>query len=513
MVSRLTERERERRRRSAQRGPLALPAPEQEHLTASSAGNAEAWPVLEATLEEPEESLADDALSSDALSSDEEAARRGEEESFEALLAEQDYAASTRNAYLADWRDFCDWCAEERSAGRSAEPLPCTERTLFRYLTARALRLKIGTLRRRQAAIRLAHRLAGFTVLASPEEPTREASEMPPGATGGALVAQRSSIEELVDQARRYSERSAAASTIKAYQLDWEDFERFCEERSLAALPTSPHYVALYLTDRAELLKVATLQRRLTSIRQMHRLSGHQLDTKHPAISKVWGGIRRTHGVAQVGKAALRIEELRLIAANLPESLSGVRDRALLLLGFAGAFRRAELVSLNIEDLQLMEGRGLLLHLRRSKTDQEGRGFRKAIPYGRRPQTCPVKSLLRWLELSGLEGQSGPLFRPFTRNKRPRTSRLSAHAVARILKRSLREALTAQGWPRERIEGRIASISGHSLRAGFVTSSAAEGVQEHVIMRQTGHKRIETLRRYIREEDLFQDNPFAALGL
>ena len=92
-------------------------------------------------------------------------------------------------------------------------------------------------------------------------------------------------------------------------------------------------------------------------------------------------------------------------------------------------------------------------------------------------------------------------------------SRLSAHAVARILKRALREALIAQGWPRERIEDRVSSISGHSLRAGFVTSSAAEGVQEHVIMRQTGHKRIETLRRYIREEDLFQDNPFAALGL
>ena len=190
--------------------------------------------------------------------------------------------------------------------------------------------------------------------------------------------------------------------------------------------------------------------------------------------------------------------------------MRGIRDVALISLGFSGAFRRSELVSLNYGDLDFVP-EGLKITLRRSKTDQEGAGMLKSVPFGQNPKTCCVRSVQRWLQASGIK--SGPIFRPINRHGQIRPRRLTGHSVAILLKEALAESLRSQGLPEAQIKEKVASFSGHSLRAGYVTSAAAEGAEEHVIMRQTGHKRVDTLRRYIREGDAFKDHPLAKMGL
>jgi integrase len=179
--------------------------------------------------------------------------------------------------------------------------------------------------------------------------------------------------------------------------------------------------------------------------------------------------------------------------------LAGCRDRALLLLGFAGALRRSELVGLDVADLT--EGTdGLRVRLQRSKTDQEGVGRTVGIPYGSNPVTCPVRAWLAWLEVSGIT--EGAAFRPVDRHGRIGTTRLSGQAVALVLKRHAARAGLDPG-----------EMAGHSLRAGLATSAAAAGVPERVIAEQTGHKGTAMLRRYIREGSLFRENAASAVGL
>jgi len=204
------------------------------------------------------------------------------------------------------------------------------------------------------------------------------------------------------------------------------------------------------------------------------------------------------------------VDLLRLIVLTRPADLKGLRDRALLLLGFAGAFRRSELVSLNRGDLEFVP-QGLKVTLRRSKTDQEGAGMLKSILPGKHEATCCVRAVQRWLQASRI--QSGPIFRPVNRHGQVRARRLTGHAVARLLKDAIVDALRAQGLPEREVLARVEGFSGHSLRAGYVTSAAAEGAEEHAIMRQTGHKRVDTLRRYIREGDIFRNNPLRSMDL
>jgi integrase len=209
-------------------------------------------------------------------------------------------------------------------------------------------------------------------------------------------------------------------------------------------------------------------------------------------------GIRRTKGTAQQGKDPLLTEDVRAIAAALPEGLLGVRDRALLLLGFAGAFRRSELVSLNAEDVTFT-GDGLVILLRRSKTDQEGEGRKVGIPYGSHPETCPVRALRVWLDALGIT--EGPLFRS-VQHGRIQPGRLCDEAVALMVKRHAK----ALGKDARR-------FAGHSLRAGLVTSAAIAGVSERSIMRQTGHRSHAILQRYIRDASLFRENAAGRVGL
>lgn len=306
-------------------------------------------------------------------------------------------------------------------------------------------------------------------------------------------------ITDLLETARTYASQAKAENTRKAYRKDWEHFANWCEARSLITLPAAPQTLAAYLAELATTHKVSTLQRRLAAISQAHKLAGQDNPTRAELVRLTMQGIRRTHGMKCNQKAAAVTADVLAMVGTLPDNLLGLRDRALLLLGFAGAFRRSELVGLDVEDLQWQEV-GVAITLRRSKTDQEGAGTLKGIPMGRRAETCPVRALNAWLEASG--NTQGPIFRPMNRHGQVQPGRLSDKAVALVVKR----AAQAAGLDASR-------YSGHSLRAGLATSAAAAGVQERDIMRQTGHKSVNMVRRYIREGELFRGNAAAQVGL
>jgi integrase len=304
---------------------------------------------------------------------------------------------------------------------------------------------------------------------------------------------------DVVDKAREYVQQSRSTNTVRAYRSDWQQFQSWCDARHLVALPAAAETVALYLADLADQVKPSTIQRRIASISQAHQAAGHESPTKSAEVKSVWRGIRRAKGTAQKGKDAATTAEIRAMVDHLPESLMGTRDRAALLLGFAGAFRRSELVSLDVADLGFTR-EGLVVTLRRSKTDQEGEGVKKGIPYGSNLFTCPVRSLQAWLEAAGIS--EGPLFRGIDRHGRLLPGRFSDKGVARVVKR----AAEAAGLDPTR-------YSGHSLRAGLATAAAAADVPERVIMAQTGHRSTAMVRRYIRNGSLFRENAAAAVGL
>jgi site-specific recombinase XerD len=312
---------------------------------------------------------------------------------------------------------------------------------------------------------------------------------------GASLV----SLHETIAQAKGYAEQAKAASTRRAYQSDWRDFSAWCELRGLATLPAVAATVALYLSDLADRRTVSTIQRRLATISQAHQTAHLDTPTKAAEVRAVMQGIRRAKGTAQRQKQPAVTQVIRAMVAQLPNGPLGVRDRALLLLGFAGAFRRSELVALDIADVSFTAD-GLIVRLPRSKTDQEGQGATKGIPYGSNPTTCPVRVLRAWLEAGGVT--CGPIFRPITRHGHIQPRRLSAYAVALVVKR----AAAAAGLD-------PAAFSGHSLRAGLATAAAAAGVSERAIMNQTGHRSVTVARRYIREGSLFRENAAASVGL
>lgn len=307
-------------------------------------------------------------------------------------------------------------------------------------------------------------------------------------------------LEALAGSARAFVESARSPATLRAYRSDWRHFTGWCERRDLAPMPAAPETVALYLTDLAGVLATATLQRRLTSISQAHQQAGHDTPTGAALVRQTWRGIRRTFGTAQQGKAPARTAEVRAMVATLDLGrLKGVRDRALLLIGFAGALRRSELVGLDVDDVT-ETGDGLVVLLRRSKTDQEGAGERLGLPYGSDPATCPVRAWRAWLDASGV--LEGPAFRAVDRHGRLGERRLSDRAVAEVVKAS---AAAAGLDP--------VQFAGHSLRAGLITSAAEAGVAERDIMRHSRHKSVPVMRRYIRGATLFQANAAAAVGL
>ena len=307
-------------------------------------------------------------------------------------------------------------------------------------------------------------------------------------------------MARLEEDARDFAFASKSENTRRAYRADWTDFTAWCAEHGRLPLPAHPQTLALFLTDRARTCKVSTLQRRLSCISVAHRLAGLESPTQSGMVRTVWAGIKRSKGVAPDRKTPILTELLRRMVRSLDEeALLGVRDRTLLVMDYAGAFRRAELVSLDVADLRLTED-GLVCRIRRSKTDQEGAGREVGLPYGSHRETCPVRCCQAWLKASGIS--SGPVFRPVTRDERILPARLSDRAVALVIKRTVRTI----GLDPE-------LFAGHSLRSGLATAAAAAGASERAIMQQTGHKSSEMVRRYIREGSLFRENAAAVVGL
>ena len=308
-------------------------------------------------------------------------------------------------------------------------------------------------------------------------------------------------LEDVASRAIEYAKSGKADSTKRAYRSDFGHFAEWCQRHGLNPLPASPGTVAMYITTMADGgYACATIGRRLVSISQAHKLADLAVPTSSEKVREIWKGIRRELGTAQEGKSPLMTVEIRQIIQQLDFTKTiDIRDRAILLLGFAGAFRRAELASLNVEHLESRH-EGLVINLGRSKTDQEGEGRRVAIPRGRHEETCPVKAMWEWLEVTGSEG--GALFRSVTRGGRVSENRIRGRTVCRIVKKRVRA-----------IGLDPSDFGAHSLRAGFATSAAAGGASERHIMRQTGHRSLETLRGYIREGSLFRDNAADKLGL
>ncbi len=306
-------------------------------------------------------------------------------------------------------------------------------------------------------------------------------------------------MADMVERAAGYADQARAPNSLRAYAADWRDFSGWCADRQLEALPASPSTVGVYLADLAQRARVSTLGRRLVAIAAMHRRSGHDLDTRHPAIRDTLKGIRRVNGAAQVGKAPALIADVRKMVETLDEGPKAVRDRALLLIGFAGAFRRSELVGLDVADLDFARD-GLKVTLRRSKTDQDGLGRLVGVPYGSNPETCPVRTLQAWIAAAGIV--EGAVFRPVSKTGVVGAGRLTDRVVALVVKATAEAAGLDP-----------AKYAGHSLRAGLATSAAAAGASERSIMAQTGHKSVTMARRYIRSGEVFRENAAAVVGL
>tara|TARA_B100000780_G_scaffold250681_1_gene196927 strand:+ start:40 stop:996 length:957 start_codon:yes stop_codon:yes gene_type:complete len=304
-------------------------------------------------------------------------------------------------------------------------------------------------------------------------------------------------IKALQEETLLNLQSSKASNTVRAYKSDFNDFTLFCVKNGFKSLPSEPKIVSLYLTHLSTKgSKMSTLKRRLVSIGVIHKLKGHYLDTKHPSIIENIMGIKRRKGSNQTGKKPILINDLKNIIDVIDQEnnneIKKFRDRSIILVGFSGGFRRNEIVSLDYDDLDFVP-EGLKINVRRSKTDQFGEGFRKALPYFDRSQYCPVVTLKKWIEVSQII--SGPVFRRFTKGSKLSNNRLTDQTVALLIKKYLQLA---------GIDSK--NYSGHSLRSGFATSAAEFGVEERNIMAMTGHKSTEMVRRYIKESNLFKNN-------
>ena len=304
-------------------------------------------------------------------------------------------------------------------------------------------------------------------------------------------------IKALQEETLLNLKSSKANNTVRAYKSDFNDFGLFCAKNGFKSLPTEPKIISLYLTYLStKNIKMSTLKRRLVSISVIHRLKGHYVDTKHPSIIENIMGIKRRKGSTQRGKKPILINNLKTIINVIDEynkdEIKRLRDRSIILIGFSGGFRRNEIVSIDYDDLDFVQ-EGLKMNVRRSKTDQFGEGFVKALPYFNNQLYCPVVSLKDWLNISKIA--SGPVFRRFNKGSSLSEKRLTDQSVALLIK----EYLNLAG-----IDSK--NYSGHSLRSGFATSAAESGAEERNIMAMTGHKSTEMVRRYIKEANLFKNN-------
>tara|TARA_R110000850_G_scaffold129229_12_gene249143 strand:- start:1944 stop:3032 length:1089 start_codon:yes stop_codon:yes gene_type:complete len=293
------------------------------------------------------------------------------------------------------------------------------------------------------------------------------------------------------EDVKGYVQDAISPNTRRAYKSDLAHFENWG-----GTFPATREMVAAYLADHAGKLAIATLQRRLASISTAHGAWSLESPTASKLVQTTLRGIRKRHGKPQKQAKPLLVEDLFRIMPLLGDSVKDTRDRALLLIGFAGGFRRSELVGLNVEDIETVR-QGLIVTITRSKTDQTGEGRKIGIPFARGAY-CPVLALEAWVKQANIT--EGPLFRPVTRHGEVKDTRLSKEAVSRIVKQYA-----------EAVGLEPAHFSGHSLRAGLATSAAQVGVSTLAIRRQTGHRSDAMVSRYVREGELFNNNATSSL--
>ena len=336
-----------------------------------------------------------------------------------------------------------------------------------------------------------------------------------------AHVAGSGSLDRLIDTARDYARAAASDNTLKAYAKDWAHFARWCRMKGAEPLPPSPEMIGLYLADLASgsgpspsqwasrPLSVTTIERRLSGLAWNYAQRGFSLDRKNRHIATVLAGIKRKHARPPVQKEAILAEDILAMVATLPYDLRGLRDRAILLLGYAGGLRRSEIVSLDVHKddtpdsggwIEIFDN-GALLTLN-AKT-----GWREVeIGRGSKEQTCPVHALEQWLHFAKID--FGPIFTGTSRDgKKASETRLNDKHVARLIKRTVLDAGIRSELPEKE---RLALFSGHSLRAGLASSAE---VDERYVQKQLGHASAEMTRRYQRRRDRFRVNLTKAAGL
>ena len=291
-------------------------------------------------------------------------------------------------------------------------------------------------------------------------------------------------IKKLELETIKNLKNSKANNTVRAYESDFRDFSLFCIRNGLKYLPTEPKILSLYLTHLSKNCKFSTLKRRIASIKVIHKMKGHYLDSNHPIIMENLLGIKRVNGAYQKPKKPLLINNLKKIIKVIDDKEKNetkrIRNKSLILVGFAGGFRRSELVNLDHDDLEFVD-EGLKIFIKKSKTDQEGLGSIKAIPYFSNEEYCPVKKIKDWIRYHNIT--EGKIYD------------ISDKSVSLTLKKY---ALLAGLDPN--------LYGGHSLRSGFATSAAESGAEERNIMAMTGHKTTQMVRRYIQEANLFNNN-------
>lgn len=299
-------------------------------------------------------------------------------------------------------------------------------------------------------------------------------------------------------EASAFARAAHAPETLRGYAVDWRDWARWADANGVSALPADAGDVAVYVAYSARSKAPATLHRRLAAIAAAHRAGGHADPTKDGRVKAVLRGIGRSKHVAPRQKTPLVVEAMRHVLAQLDYLPRGRRDRALLLIGWGAALRRSELVALDWADVEIAD-EGLVVRVRRSKTDQLGRGTAIGIPHATDPHHDAVRALLDWQAVC--LGDRGAVFRPVTRSGWVIERRLQPREVARIVKRVAQRA------------GLAGDYSGHSLRAGFATAAAAAGASERAIMAQTRHQSVTVMRGYIRPASIWLDNAAAIAAL
>ncbi|MFP6868713.1 MAG: site-specific integrase [Nitrospinota bacterium] len=298
------------------------------------------------------------------------------------------------------------------------------------------------------------------------------------------------------EAALEFMENIRSVATRRAYASDWRIFTAWASERGITSLPASPEAVCTFLVSQPELgAKASTLGRRMAAIRLAHTSAGLEPPTASGVVKTTMKGIRRKIGTKPTQKAPATCERIMEMASHCPDTLLGYRDRAILLLGFAGAFRRSELAALMVADLEETEN-GLRVHVRRSKTDQEGAG--EVVPIIRGDRACPVEAVKEWMNAAGIS--EGPVFRRMLKGGRVGAERLSPHSIGATVKCYAELA----GY-------KAAEFGGHSFRAGFATSAAEKGANIFRIMDVTRHRSVETVRGYVRRAEEFKDHAGAGL--